>query len=213
MDHKNSNAIIKIKLNDDLLDGLSQHVKQILYSADEMRDSLELEVCTELHHGDTVFRAHPNYRGLGPWHDWVMFHYEKSEMDIRNNRDCRETSHTDEVHWGDDTPDVDNCHCAPGKILGFVKIDDANMAVVKQCSYHHISSGVFSTYWKIEHEDKNCTRPCISLMDMNSIVRHCCMIPEGKDEIGCHEIWDPKHWPDMFCVVGKKCKLWGSCCS
>ena len=194
----------KVELSKELLDGIGRYVKNLLYSVNEQRNCLTVDVSTEIRRGDTVFRAHPNYRGSGPWYDWAMFRYEKSELDIRKNRDYRETSHVDKVHWGDDASDVFDFHYAPGKLLGFVTIDEVTMVVVKQCSYRHISSGVFSTYWKIEYEDRNCTRPCINLMDMNAIVRHCCMVPEGKDDIGYHEVWDPKRWPDTFCVVSKK---------
>ena len=30
-----------------------------------------LEICTLHQRGDQVFRAHPNYRGKGPWRDWA----------------------------------------------------------------------------------------------------------------------------------------------
>ena len=32
----------------------------------------ELEIFTEHTRDGTIFRGHPNYRGSGPWRDWVL---------------------------------------------------------------------------------------------------------------------------------------------
>ena len=37
--------------------------------------------CTEYHRDDLIFRAHPNYKGTGPWFDWAMFKWELEDGD------------------------------------------------------------------------------------------------------------------------------------
>ena len=38
----------------------------------------ELKICTEHNRNGTIFRAHPNYRQLGQWNDWVMVDWGRS---------------------------------------------------------------------------------------------------------------------------------------
>ena len=127
-----------------------------------------------------------------------MFRYEKSDSDKAKNKSyiCGDE---DEVHFNDSVADPGNYHCAPGKLLGFVKLNKEEHAIVMQCEHKHKQSGVFSTYWKLEYCDKRKQQPMVNLMDVNSMVRHCLMIPEGKDEIGYHEIWDQTRWANAFC--------------
>jgi hypothetical protein len=91
-------------------------------------------------------------------------------------------------------------HYAPGKILGFIdNLEGGCSAIVLCCEYVHKRSGVFSTYWKLEFLDKANKRPYIQLIDTESIVRHCLMIPENDENCGFHEIWDKERWAEEFC--------------
>jgi hypothetical protein len=38
-----------------------------------------LRVCSEHTRGGKIFRAHPNYRGKGPWKDWAMIKWEEGD--------------------------------------------------------------------------------------------------------------------------------------
>ena len=154
---------------------------------------------TEYARQGVIFRAHPHYRSKHPWHDWVMIRYEKSDLDKARNKTYQEASHTDAVFHGD-TPEIaSEHHYAPGKILAFVDTGANQIsAVVLCCAFRHIRSGVFSTYWKVEYVDAQRTRPCIMLIDVNAIVRHCLMVPENKEEHGYHEIWERERWATEF---------------
>ena len=39
-------------------------------------NEIAVQAFTEYSRNDTVFRAHPNYQGGGPWHDWVLIDWE-----------------------------------------------------------------------------------------------------------------------------------------
>ena len=82
---------------------------------------------TKYKHNDIIFRAHPNFRGEGKWYDWAMFRYEKSEYDIQNNIDYKHTDILDEVHYLDNIANSSDYHYAPGKILGFIQLNDDNI--------------------------------------------------------------------------------------
>jgi hypothetical protein len=36
------------------------------------------------------------------------------------------------------------------------------------------------------------------LIDVNAIVRHCCMLPKNKEANGYHEIWEKDRWAKEF---------------
>ena len=42
------------------------------------------------------------------------------------------------------------------------------------------------------------TKPYIALLDTDTIVCQCLMIPENETASGYHEIWDKERWADEF---------------
>jgi hypothetical protein len=128
-----------------------------------------------------------------------MFRYEKSDHDKARNKTYLEESHTDAVFTGDDPATADDHHYAPGKILAFVEADNGQLlAVVLCCAFKHVRSSVFTTHWKVEYVDAATTRPMVVLLDVNAIVRHCCMVPETSEAHEYHEIWDKDRWAREF---------------
>jgi hypothetical protein len=160
---------------------------------------LERPLFTEYSRHGVIFRAHPMYRSKQAWYDWVMIRFEKSDLDKARNKTYKEASHDDAVYSGD-TPDIAaDHHYAPGKILAFVDEGGGTIsAVVMCCEFKHVRSGVFSTHWKVEYLDNQRTRPCIMLIDVNAIVRHCLMLPENNEAHGYHEIWEKDRWAKEF---------------
>ena len=58
-----------------LLSFLARHLKVV--DVDQCTASpVDFEVFTELWRKGVCFRAHPNYQGQGPWHDWVYVRWE-----------------------------------------------------------------------------------------------------------------------------------------
>ena len=125
----------------------------------------------------------------------------KNQQMIIKKKDYRCLNFDDEVHYRDEIENVMDYHYAPGQILGFVEHDKSIFAIVLQCHFSHKISSAISTEWKIEYIDKQCKRPSVNLMDINSIVRHCLMIPQNDEMNEYHEIWEIDRWASAFCSV------------
>ncbi len=170
---------------------------------DKIREAhMCVRISAEYTRGGVVFRAHPNYRKKGPWYDWAMFRWAKEGGKKDKNRSTIDSC----VHYGDPASTAHRYTYAPGKILGFV-FDGfpaatptlANVqAVVHCCDSVHGTSSVFTTHWKMNFHDKACTKPQIALVNVQSIVRHCLMIPEHDGCNGFHEVWARERWGDQF---------------
>jgi hypothetical protein len=57
---------------------------QFLHYAMKIQNDLahllpKMEICSEHSRNGCMFRAHPNYRGKGPWRDWVMINWEEGD--------------------------------------------------------------------------------------------------------------------------------------
>ena len=110
------------------------------------------------------------------------------------------------VHYGDDPTQAYRYTYAPGKILGFVfdcypvqaPFLGQVQVVVLCCDNSYSKSSVFSTHWKISYTDKACKKPLITMVNVNSLVRHCLMIPENNERNGYHEVWSREHWANEF---------------
>jgi hypothetical protein len=154
------------------------------------------KIVTEHQREGQVFRAHPLYRSKQAWHDWCMFRFAKEDGD---NKDWHEATFPDNVHFGDDDETANQCHYAPGKILAFVQQEDDSVdAIVLGCHYRHKQSSPISTHWKIQYEDAGLQRPYVNYISVDSIVRHCLMIPENDELNGYHEIWERELWAESF---------------
>ena len=47
------------------------------------RSKQSIEFCTEIERNNVKYRCHPNFRGKGPWEDWVNVLYEdKTKQNI-----------------------------------------------------------------------------------------------------------------------------------
>ena len=157
-----------------------------------------IQISSEYKRGDDTFRAHRNYRQNGPWYDWVMFRWEKSEQIVNRVPDCC-------VEYLDNT-NVSLTHdYAPGQILAFVVypveivgVSPSIMAVVKTCTFIHKKGSVFSTIWQQDYEDTQQLVPSLILVNVDCIVRHCLMIPIDDAQNHFMEIWHRERWADEF---------------
>jgi hypothetical protein len=152
------------------------------------------KLSTEYTRGGTIFRAHPNYRQKGPWYDWAMIRWAKEDGQRAKSRSKEDSC----VHYGDDGVNTADFTYAPGKILGFIFDHNNVQAVVLCCDASHSKSSVFTTHWKLSFVDKAFTKPLISLVNVDAIVRHCLMIPENDEAHGFHEVWSRERWADEF---------------
>ena len=151
---------------------------------------------TEYKRTGTIFRGHADYRHEGPWYDWVMLRWEREDnKPYAQPPDCQ-------AGYGDDKSTAQDYLYAPGQILGFVKSPshDGVQVVVSTCEFSHTQGSVFSTKWKQSyvHYTGN-RRSCrIEIVDVDSIVRHCLMVPHDANKSSYHEIWCQELWGDQF---------------
>ena len=155
-----------------------------------------LRIGTEYKRAEIIFRAHADYRQLGPWYDWVMLRWERE--------DNKNYAQPPECHagYGDDETIAADHWYAPGQILGFVESAEGAgvRAVVSTCDFSHVKGSVFSTEWKRSYvyERGKPNTHHISLVDVNAIVRHCLMVPHDESQSTYHEIWCQELWGNEF---------------
>ena len=201
--HDNNNVIThtmewstKTTLNADLPELAISFLERQFKHALPRLNYQTFNIVTEHQREGQVFRAHPFYRSQQAWHDWCMFRFAKENGD---NKNWRERTFPDKVHYGDDDETGQQFHYAPGKILAFVQHEDESVdAIVLGCHYRHKQSSPISTHWKIQYEDARLQRPYVNFISVDSIVRHCLMIPENDEMNGYHEIWEQELWAESF---------------
>jgi hypothetical protein len=129
-----------------------------------------VRLSTKYAHGCTLFRAHPNYRQMGPWYDWAMIWWAKDGGQWAKSRSKEDSC----VHHEDDEATTTQFTYAPGKIIGFVfDRDSAASAELESvqdvelcCDASHSKSSVFNTHWKVSFVDiKAYTKPLITLVN------------------------------------------------
>ena len=57
-----------------------QYLQYVCAIQDDLVEFIDkIPICAEHCRGGQIFRAHPNYRGKGPWRDWVMIEWQTGE--------------------------------------------------------------------------------------------------------------------------------------
>ncbi len=193
----------------EMVDFLVQHYASLPVAPHPLRlpGCTNVYICTEYKRAGAIFRGHADYRSMGPWYDWVMLRWAREDNQrYAGDADCQ-------AAYGDDEATALEHLYAPGKILGFVSEESANcdketesaskgemMAVVSTCDFSHSRDSVFSTKWQQSYvyHAGNRKAPNIQLVDVNSIVRHCLMVPHDASHSSYHEIWCKELWGNEF---------------
>jgi len=151
---------------------------------------------TEYNVDSNIFRAHPNYRGEGPWYDYVLI----PPFDLKGCQNHHQTS----LH-------------VPSKLFGFVFYPnkDSMMAVVHSCQHNYSEESVLTLRWRLKYkEDTVLTEieespyeplesdtgltPMYKLIPVSDILGHCLMIPYHEESKYLFQVIDPKIWGDKF---------------
>ena len=156
-------------------------VEFIVLSANERCDTLPkiIHCSTEMRdkeNGDN-YRAHPNYRSVGFWHDWAW------------------------VSWVDDTAEDGYC-CYPAKILCFLPFgleDDTPLVVIHSCGYECESLSLIVREWFLVSTNGP-KEPKIpySIVPLSSLCGHCLVVPDLSNPFRVFEIEDPGNWYTFF---------------
>ena len=141
-----------------------------------------------------LFRAHPGYRGGQPWYDWVVLRWER---DPNERTSYNRSNFPSNVHYGDTPYEAKKHNYAPAKILGFIQTrsNASTLAIVQSCQYYYKRHTVFTTQWRLE--DKGGANG-IHVVDVDSFVRPCLMLPEVEEAGIFQEIWSPERWASEF---------------
>ena len=151
-----------------------------------------LPIFTEHTRGDTTFRGHPNYRGGGPWRDWVL------------------------VDWGDcgTLPskmwcfvDLSTLNPPPGLQFGGVHLQNSVCAVVETADYDHneteiVKSDIFVplklTTMGID-KDGDVEGRMFFLAIVDAFVGPCCVIPDiGGETNSYFQVKSMQEWSKEF---------------
>ena len=146
-------------------------------------------------HGEVIFRAHPHYsKSSAAWHDWVMVRWlDRSQKRLKGD--------VNKVNYGDNTNLTRKYSYSPCEIQGFFVTErqpDMLMAVVCACNYTYKQNNVFMTEWTM---NKRNGELLLYVIDMNSVVRHCLVIPaDANNRYGgkLFDVWDPERWGELF---------------
>jgi len=132
------------------------------------------------------FRCHPNYRGEGPWYDWVIVKF-KGNLEERPTHYARGT-HRFQLQYRSDH--------VPCKLLGIVKQPDAvePVALVHACEYSFENlqkqSSVLIEPWRLEYEkvrdqpirgsspSRHLYRARLRLVSLEAIETRCFVVQE-----------------------------------
>jgi len=168
------------------------------YLAETYRPGDQLQLFTEYSRSGNVFRAHPFYHTSGgPWHDWVMFRWNIDHPD-----DKRQQRSECQAGFGDDPERQQDHLYAPGQLLAFIEDTNGNQwAIARCCEYKNRKDSFLTNRWKQEYVySRGGTRktPFLQAIDLDSIVRHCLMIPFDSERSEYIELWSTELWGDQF---------------
>jgi hypothetical protein len=176
-----------------------------------------VEVYTEYKRHEFLFRSHPYYRSEQPWYDWVIVRWDVDDPLTHQPNLLTNPS----LRYGDEKSTIKYCY-TPCQILGyFFKVPTKRdnvfnyFAVVWCTKYQCNMSSVFSNKWEMDFEDNAQTIRKLEIINCDSIVRHCCMIPDTLENFSegetnesstfpynlsttYHELWPKELWGTQF---------------
>jgi len=102
--------------------------------------------------------------------------------------------------YGDD-PVLQKKHLyAPGQLLAFIEEEDGScLAIAHACRYQNSKHDIIFNKWSQEYVYTGRQKKIsIQAVDLNSLVRHCLMIPYNDDREEYIEVWSRELWADQF---------------
>ena len=179
----------------------------LLLLMEEFVGPIQIPFFTEYRRNGELFRAHPLYHKR-PWHDWIMIWWELPEGGLPSSVEA--VAQKCNVHFGDTMENPKLYGYSPGKILAFIEYPKGNyQAVVETCSYkcQRPANSKFLTTWEpafVWKRQPGKSRPRkvrhVCLVDVDSIVRHCLIIPYDDNHTSYLEVWARDLWGDQFHV-------------
>ena len=181
-------------VNDSRKDQWVKHVETCLHTIKmaclDQTGLDNVNIRTEHHRGRTIFRAHPNFRGKGPWNDWAILDWGRDYGRLPVEIYC----------FLDNTnvPDDYSVQMPGGQLM-----QKGTYALVETAYYLDEpgwKSQLFRPITKDTHRPNNVDEPMLYLADVEAIVSTCCVIPDvGNDDIFRYfEVLPRREWSEEF---------------
>ena len=154
---------------------------------------------TELFLSNKIYQCHPNYRGSGPWNDYILLNHEYRNTDFDSNR-LQEKSYS-----------------IPGKLIGFIQISEIApiQAIVHVCHDLSVEETVLTLRWKLNFVGDTFLRddfetpytenlgvtnstPLFQLVDLDQIMGHTLIIPYDLSSKFVIQVKDYNSWANLF---------------
>jgi hypothetical protein len=174
---REKNGKYRLRLQDDILRFLVQS-----FFADHAVDHgtsriLTIPMFTEYHQNDTVYRAHPDYRGESAYYDWANVNW----------------------HTGDDETGQPIVESVVGQVLLF--FEDPSDRQVKTIIHStdpdkSEQHGVFFTLHEMELIGPD--EPRLHIATVDALGSHAMMVPYTVDALSFIEVWERSEWPACF---------------
>ena len=146
-----------------------------------------------------LYCCHPNYRGSGPWNDYILISSEYS------NTDSDSSSHSE------------TSYSIPGKLIGFIQSSVLSpiQAIVHVCHDISVEETVLTLRWKLnfvgdKFSPDDCdspytenvgitnSTPLFQLVDLDTIMVHTLIIPYDLSSKFVIQVKDYNSWANCF---------------
>ena len=167
-----------------------------------------------------IYRVHPCYKNDTPWFDWVLIAWnipykEYLSSSINNDSpDYVELSNSEE----NTNDEKQTAMLIPAKLICIIEDEQNDVyAIVHSCLQHCRKVSVLSFRWQMEYENVKAARapnaqyiemesslelaPVYHKVSIDSIQKHCLIIPYKEDSQFVMEIIDQDLWANCFSVV------------
>ena len=158
--------------------------------------TVTFDLHTEYHRNGVIFRAHPKFRSLSPWFDWVTCQFEREPHTHQNKQQaeaCR-------IAYGLDDEDYNHNFYVPAKLFGFFESNIMGeegevYAIVQFLEEDTIQKeSVLVHSWKMPLADET----PFSFVSAEQFVRHSLIVPASNDKKEFLEVLSPDLWADQF---------------
>ena len=167
-----------------------------------------------------TFKCHPCYKNEEPWFDWVLIAWILPNSHTNSN--CMNDNSPDflEIPLMEGNLNAANRRAMliPAKIICIVRDHDKDMfAIIHSCHQHQHKMSVLTYRWEMEYdgvqektqkntqynENDNDTdmKPIFHKVGIDTIQKHCLIIPYHQTSIFVMEVIDQEHWALAFSAV------------
>jgi hypothetical protein len=173
---------------------------------------------TEYQRETFTFSCHPNFRNEGPWFDYVFIAWDQGD----NKFDISDDDSMDEKLVKEDFTDSNtnpkNVSLVPAQLICFIKNHKNEMsAIIQSCLNEKEKLSVIAYKWELEFEkepnqytskklqqtkdDTSNWMPVYHNVSVDTIQKHCLMIPLHSKSKYVLQIVDQDKWADAFSIT------------